>query len=116
MIATIIILTWLILGLIGGLIHPLPHNRKDEKKGVAWFIIHLVLGVFSVISALGIRHLINKTRKEDRILHILTIVSTSFDEEVHAEVGSYFGSPSAHIEGKKDMMVRIREKLEQELK
>jgi hypothetical protein len=45
------------------------------------------------------------------IQEIMEIVKTAFDEEISAEVGNHFGSPSAHIAGKDVFLSKIEEQL-----
>lgn len=41
----------------------------------------------------------------------MAAVEDAFDHEVMATVGDYFGSPSAHLEGKEEFLRMLREKL-----
>ena len=53
----------------------------------------------------------NKKNQTMSIQEIMEIVKTAFDEEISAEVGNHFGSPSAHIAGKDSFLSKIEEQL-----
>ncbi len=45
---------------------------------------------------------------------VIELVKQAFDENVSASVGDYFGSPSAHIEGKDNFLKDLETKLKTE--
>jgi hypothetical protein len=47
---------------------------------------------------------------------LLQLAEEAFSEEVFASLGDYFGSPSAHVEGKEEFLKSLRKKIEEKTK
>ncbi len=110
----IIVISWVVLGLVGGILYPLPSNPMISKRHVLYWTMELFGGGYSLYLAIVMiildKRIAKRKKREDLIKEFIEATKETFEKVVVADLENHLGG-TVEQEFKEDFYNALENKL-----